>query len=104
MLALDPTRQEKQKQAEAKLREHMDSKNREELTDNSKAKNLKWRAVGRRGEKRVVRPERIRQSSSHRGDEGGGLRERWTNRQRRGDQLDQVKTVNKRGREENVTW
>jgi len=61
----------KQRQAEMDLTKEADRKNRDELTAEDRSKNLKWMAVGRKGEKRIVkapvREERGAASGSNRG-------------------------------------
>jgi hypothetical protein len=54
-IGIGPDQTKKQKQAEIKLTEEANRLNREELTDQDKAKNLKWAVIGPRGEKRLVK-------------------------------------------------
>jgi hypothetical protein len=54
-IGIGPDQTKKQKQAEIKLTEEANRMNREELTDQDKAKNLKWVVIGPRGEKRIVK-------------------------------------------------
>ena len=54
-IGIGPDQTKKQKQAEIKLTEEANRMNREELTDQDKAKNLKWAVIGPRGEKRIVK-------------------------------------------------
>jgi hypothetical protein len=54
-ISIGPDQTRKQRQAEKKLAEVAEKKNREELTAEDVSKNLKWMAVGRKGEKRIVK-------------------------------------------------
>jgi hypothetical protein len=54
-IGIGPDQTRKQKQAEMRLATVVEKKNREELTEQDKAKNLKWAVIGQRGEKRVVK-------------------------------------------------
>jgi hypothetical protein len=81
-IGIGPDQTKKQKQAEIKLTEEANRLNREELTDQDKAKNLKWAVIGPRGEKRLVKvPDREREGTrggpSTRGVRGRG-RGTWT--------------------------
>jgi hypothetical protein len=61
-ISIGPDQTRKQRQAEKKLQEEVERKNREELSEEDLSKNLKWQAVGRKGEKRIVKaPERERE-------------------------------------------
>ncbi len=76
-IGIGPDQTKKQKQAEIKLTEEANRMNREELTDQDKAKNLKWVVIGPRGEKRVVKmldreEEGARGGPSVRGARGRG--------------------------------
>jgi hypothetical protein len=81
-IGIGPDQTKKQKQAEIKLTEEVNRLNREELTEQDKAKNLKWAVIGPRGEKRLVKiPDRenegMRGGPSVRGVRGRG-RGTWT--------------------------
>jgi hypothetical protein len=81
-IGIGPDQTKKQKQAEIKLTEEANRLNREELTEQDKAKNLKWAVIGPRGEKRLVKvPDREREGTrggpSTRGVRGRG-RGTWT--------------------------
>jgi uncharacterized coiled-coil protein SlyX len=85
-ISIGPDQTRKQRQAEKKLQEEVERKNREELSEEDLSKNLKWQAVGRKGEKRIVKaPERERTwgegpSSHHtlgRGRGRGGAGPSW---------------------------
>ncbi len=52
---IGPDQTRKQRQAEIKLEEEVERKNKEELSEQDRSKNLKWMVVGRRGEKRIVK-------------------------------------------------
>jgi hypothetical protein len=54
-VGIGPDQTRKQKQAEIRLAEEVKRKNREELTEQDKAKNLVWAVIGQRGEKRMVK-------------------------------------------------
>jgi len=56
-ISIGPDQTRKQRQAEKKLQETVERKNREELTEDDVSKNLKWMAVGRKGEKRIVKAQ-----------------------------------------------
>jgi outer membrane murein-binding lipoprotein Lpp len=75
-ISIGPDQTRKQRAAEKKLAETAERKNREELTEDDMAKNLRWQAVGRKGEKRIVKaPVRENpwgEGPSHR--RGGGTR------------------------------
>jgi hypothetical protein len=70
-ISIGPDQTRKQRQAEMDLTKEADRKNRDELTAEDRSKNLKWMAVGRKGEKRIVkapvREERGAASGSNRG-------------------------------------
>ncbi len=81
-IGIGPDQTKKHKQAEIKLTEEANRMNREELTEQDKAKNLKWVVIGPRGEKRVVKmldreKEGARGGPSVRGVRGRG-RGTWT--------------------------
>ena len=81
-IGIGPDQTKKQKQAEIKLKEEANRMNREELTDQDKAKNLRWVVVGQRGEKRIVKmPDREKEGAWSgppiRGGRGRG-RGTWT--------------------------
>ena len=78
-IGIGPDQTKKQKQAEIKLTEEANRKNREELTEEDQAKNLKWIVIGQRGEKRMVKvQEREREET------GGGPSIRGTRGKGRG--------------------
>jgi hypothetical protein len=54
-ISIAPDQTRKQRQAESRLNQEVERKNREELTQEDISKNLKWMAVGRKGEKRVIK-------------------------------------------------
>lgn len=85
-VSICPDQTRKQRRAETNLKEEMERKNREELTEDDRAKNLQWMAIGRKGEKRVVKTQ-IREDNHQR--ETGWRREnnggdRRNNRYQRG--------------------
>jgi len=65
-VSIGPDQTRKQKQAETKLNEEVARKNKEELTEDDRSKNLRWMAVGRKGEKRIVKGP-AREEPSHSG-------------------------------------
>jgi hypothetical protein len=76
-IGIGPDQTKKQKQAEIKLTEEANRMNREELTEQDKAKNLKWAVIGPRGEKRLVKmPDREKEGSEGRPVGQRGQRER----------------------------
>jgi hypothetical protein len=78
-VSIGPDQTKKQKQAETMLNEEVDRKNREELSEEDRSKNLKWMAVGRKGEKRIVKAP-VREET-----ERGPYSNGWRN-ERRGQQ------------------
>ena len=52
-VSIGPDQTRKQKQAETALNEEVNRKNREELSEEDRSKNLRWMVVGRKGEKRI---------------------------------------------------
>jgi hypothetical protein len=54
-VSIGPDQTRKQREAEKKMNEEVDRKNKEELSEQDRAKNLKWMAVGRKGEKRIIK-------------------------------------------------
>jgi hypothetical protein len=54
-LSIVPDLTEKQRKAERDMIEEAQRKNQEELTDDDRAKNLVWRVVGKKGQKRMVK-------------------------------------------------
>jgi hypothetical protein len=105
-VGIGPDQTRKQKQAKLKLNEEADRKNREELTQEDRSKNLKWIVVGQRGEKRIVKAtEREyngdRRDQSARGGRGRGGRGRgtWSNdRTKRGRQEEDLDMEEERPR------
>jgi hypothetical protein len=78
-IGVAPDQTKKQKQAEIRLAEEVKRKNRDELTEQDVAKNLKWALIGQRGEKRIVKvQEREREEA------GGGPPTRGTRGRGRG--------------------
>jgi hypothetical protein len=78
-IGIAPDQTKKQKQAEIRLAEEVKRKNRDELTEQDVAKNLKWALIGQRGEKRIVKvQEREREEA------GGGPSTRGTRGRGRG--------------------
>lgn len=69
-VTIGPDQTKKQRKAEANLKEVVERKNREELSEQDKAKNLQWMVIGRKGEKRVVKAQ-VREETYRRG------REQW---------------------------
>jgi hypothetical protein len=80
-VGIGPDQTRKQKQAELKLNEEADRKNREELTQEDRSKNLKWIVVGQRGEKRIVK-ETEREYNADRRAVGEGRQREGRPRQR----------------------
>jgi hypothetical protein len=107
-ISIGPDQTRKQRQAETKLNEEVDRKNKEELTEDDRSKNLKWMAVGRKGEKRIIkapaREESAREGGSSWRTEQGG-RQNGRGRQHRKDNQsqpmdeDREDTLSKRTRE-----
>jgi hypothetical protein len=56
-VGIGPDQTKRQRQAEIKLSEEANRKNREELSEQDKAKNLKWIVIGQRGQKRIVKAQ-----------------------------------------------
>jgi uncharacterized membrane protein len=54
-VAIGPDMTMKQRQEEKKMREEVDRRNKEDLTEEDRAKNLEWLLVGARGEKRIIK-------------------------------------------------
>jgi hypothetical protein len=83
-VSIGPDQTRSQRQADKKLNEKVEQKNREELTQEDLAKNLKWVAVGQKGEKRIVKApvrEDMEAGGSHRGGgRGRGGRGSWRGR------------------------
>ena len=73
-VSIGPDQTRKQRQAEKKLHEDVEKKNREELTEQDVAKNLKWMAVGQKGEKRIVKAQ-VREESRGAGESSWGRRQ-----------------------------
>jgi len=105
-ISIGPDQTRKQRAAEKKLAETAERKNREELTEEDVAKNLKWQAVGRKGEKRIVKaPAREdqwgegpsnRQRGGWRGGGRGGQRSTW--RRPETEEMEAEDSSQKRGR------
>jgi hypothetical protein len=64
-VSICPDQTRKQQRPETNLKEQMEQKNRKELTEDDRAKNLQWMAIGRKGEKRVVKAQ-IREDTQQR--------------------------------------
>jgi uncharacterized membrane protein len=76
-ISVGPDLTEKQRRAEREMLAEADRRNQEELTEQDKAKNLSWKVVGRKGQKRLVKVfEREQQRGRGR---GGGM---WRGRGR----------------------
>jgi hypothetical protein len=56
-VSIGPDQTKKQRKAEGDLNQLVARKNREDLTDQDRTKNLQWMAVGRKGEKRIVKTQ-----------------------------------------------
>jgi len=82
-ISIGPDQTRKQRQAEKRLEEVAERKNREELTQEDVAKNLKWMAVGRKGEKRIVKAQ-AREETWGEGPSGSQARGRGRPRGRGG--------------------
>jgi hypothetical protein len=54
-VSIGPDMTHKQRQEEKNMREEVDKKNREEITEDDVAKNLEWMLVGPRGERRIIK-------------------------------------------------
>ena len=54
-VSIGPDQTRKQKQAETALNEEVNRKNREELSEEDRSKNLRWMVVDTKGEKRIVK-------------------------------------------------
>jgi hypothetical protein len=79
-VGIGPDQTKKQKQAEMRLATVVDKKNKEELTEQDRAKNLKWAVIGQRGEKRVVKIQERENGTEWRGQATGGGRGRGRGR------------------------
>jgi hypothetical protein len=98
-VSICPDQTRKQRMAEKKLLETVVQKNREELTDEDRSKNLQWMAVGKKGEKRIMKgPAREEreynvqdQARDRRGRRTSGER-RWPSRERRGPSRERMRT------------
>ncbi len=88
-VTIGPDMTVKQRQEEKRMREEVDRKNREELTQEDVAKNLEWMLVGPRGEKRIVkgaRREVQEETNRGRGKQGvGGAKWKTTYQKRNRD-------------------
>jgi len=71
-VTIAPDQTKKQRQAETRLNQEVERKNREELTEEDMAKNLKWMAVGRKGEKRVIKGQIREEEGEYRNQRGRG--------------------------------
>jgi len=80
-ISIGPDQTRKQRQAEKRLVEVAEKKNREELTQEDMSKNLKWMAVGRKGEKRIAKVQ-VREESWGEGPSGSQVRGRGRGRGR----------------------
>jgi hypothetical protein len=100
-VSIGPDQTRSQRQAEKKLNEKVEQKNREELTQEDLAKNLKWVAVGQKGEKRIVKApvrEDMEPGGSHRGG-GRGRGGRGPSHNNRGDRYSNSSQGRERSRE-----
>jgi hypothetical protein len=104
-ISIGPDQTKKQRHAEKKLAEEAERKNREELTEQDEAKNLKWMVVGRKGEKRIVKgtareetwgPGPSSRQQGARGRGRGGVRS--TARRTNNEEMDLDDGSQKRGR------
>ncbi len=83
-VTIGPDQTRKQRKAEADLKEQMERKNREELTEEDRSKNLQWMVIGRKGEKRVVKAQAREEQSGEPGWRRGEWREQGNRRRQRG--------------------
>jgi hypothetical protein len=72
MVSIVPDLTEKQRKAEKDLQTEAERRNRSELTDQDRSKNLVWKVVGKRGQKRLVKV--YERESAARGRGGGAGR------------------------------
>jgi len=82
-VSICPDQTRMQRQAEKKLLEKVEQKNREDLTDEDRSKNLKWMAVGKKGEKRITKGQAREERDYNVGDRGRNRQERRSSRERR---------------------
>jgi hypothetical protein len=90
-VSICPDQMRKQRMAEKKMLKMVLQKNREELTDEDRSKNLQWMAVGKKGEKRIMkgpvweeREYNVRDQARDRRGRRTSRERRWPSRERRG--------------------